>query len=214
MSTDIITHTRPVVTRCDAKQAGLPTFYLGKLCNSGHRAERFVSNRKCVECCNGIDPTRTPAQNKAMLADKAERDRERNYEDRHHRLIREANAAMRRRRARNRVKTNWGSIIRQDRMRQADGEHTAQDIVDIYESQSGLCVYCSADLEETSYHIDHIYPISLGGSNWPRNLQLTCPRCNIRKHAKHPAEFAAQVGVPFTLDVKSLMSEWAINAQF
>lgn len=40
------------------------------------------------------------------------------------------------------------------------------------------------------YHVDHVVPISLGGSDGPENLVLTCPNCNHRKHAKHPMDFA------------------------
>jgi hypothetical protein len=31
-------------------------------------------------------------------------------------------------------------------------------------------------------HIDHIRPVSLGGSNDPSNLQLLCARCNLSKY--------------------------------
>ena len=35
------------------------------------------------------------------------------------------------------------------------------------------------------YHIDHIIPISKGGSEWDLdNLELSCPTCNLKKGAK------------------------------
>jgi 5-methylcytosine-specific restriction endonuclease McrA len=40
-----------------------------------------------------------------------------------------------------------------------------------------------------SYHVDHKQPVSRGGSNWPENLAVTCPTCNLRKSDKTEAEF-------------------------
>ncbi|WP_394789262.1 hypothetical protein [Rhodoferax sp.] len=39
-----------VIHRKDAKAAGLMRYFTGISCSSGHRAERFVSTGKCVEC--------------------------------------------------------------------------------------------------------------------------------------------------------------------
>lgn len=72
----------------------------------------------------------------------------------------------------------------------ADGYHDADDIKQIYTMQYGLCGSCKASLEETGYHVDHIIPLSKGGSNWPDNLQCLCPRCNVSKGAKLPEEWA------------------------
>lgn len=68
------------------------------------------------------------------------------------------------------------------------GRYTVDDINRLIEKQKGKCVYCPAKLAN-SYHVDHRKPIARGGSNWPRNLQLTCPCCNMRKHTMTHAEF-------------------------
>ena len=79
----------------------------------------------------------------------------------------------------------------------AEGKHTAADIQAIFEKQQGLCASCQAKLFKSGankYHVDHIMPLALGGSNWPDNLQCLCPSCNISKGAKHPDEWAKQQG--------------------
>lgn len=71
----------------------------------------------------------------------------------------------------------------------AEGSFTADDIQKLFESQFGMCTGCGNALESSGdkkYHVDHVMPIALGGSNWPSNLQLLCPRCNLTKNAKHP----------------------------
>lgn len=45
------------------------------------------------------------------------------------------------------------------------------------------------------YHVDHIQPLALGGSNDKTNLQLLCPTCNTKKSAKHPIDFMQSRGL-------------------
>lgn len=73
-------------------------------------------------------------------------------------------------------------------MRDAEGTHTADDIRSIHEQQEHKCAVCGEDTSE-EYHVDHVVPISRGGSNWPDNLQILCPLCNTRKGAKTQEEF-------------------------
>lgn len=56
--------------------------------------------------------------------------------------------------------------------------------------QEGYCAYC--DLEMTNYHVEHITPISFGGSNKINNLVLSCPRCNSLAGAKVFPSFLAK----------------------
>jgi len=62
-----------------------------------------------------------------------------------------------------------------------EGYHNKKDIFKLYIEQCGLCAYCSIELDD-NFHIDHVKPLSRGGSNWPDNLALSCPRCNLSKH--------------------------------
>lgn len=85
------------------------------------------------------------------------------------------------------------SRARKSKVRAAEGTWNAADIKTMMNRQLGVCVYCQADIAD-SYHVDHVMPIYLGGSNWPRNLQLLCPTCNRRKGRKHPDDFEREIG--------------------
>lgn len=71
----------------------------------------------------------------------------------------------------------------------AEGRFRKSDIELILRLQHEKCAECRCSLKN-GYHVDHIMPLSLGGSNWPKNLQCLCPSCNMQKHAKHPLDWA------------------------
>ncbi len=60
--------------------------------------------------------------------------------------------------------------------------------------QKGKCACCRVDLRNVAFHIDHVMPISRGGSNTDDNTQLLCKDCNLSKHAKHPVDFMQSRG--------------------
>ena len=63
----------------------------------------------------------------------------------------------------------------------------------LYSLQKGRCINCTKPLKN-KYHIDHIQPVARGGTNHQWNLQLLCPSCNCRKHAKDPIVWANENG--------------------
>lgn len=76
----------------------------------------------------------------------------------------------------------------------APGSYSEQDIKLLRKKQKNKCAYCRCSLVN-GYEIDHIYPISKGGSNDPSNLQLLCNSCNRHKSDKRPIEFAQSIGL-------------------
>ena len=77
----------------------------------------------------------------------------------------------------------------------AKGSHTRHDIDRLYIKQRGRCaaLHCGVSLAH-GYHVDHKTPLSRGGSNYPRNLQLMCQPCNDSKGARTMKEWARYLG--------------------
>lgn len=71
----------------------------------------------------------------------------------------------------------------------AEGSHSSADIESQLARQNNRCFWCGCGLAD-EYHVDHVMPLSLGGTNWPSNLVVSCPTCNLKKKDKHPADFA------------------------
>jgi 5-methylcytosine-specific restriction endonuclease McrA len=83
---------------------------------------------------------------------------------------------------------------RRARERNAGGVWTAEDIDRIGRAQKGKCASCGKRIKK-HFHVDHIQPLAKGGTNWPNNLQLLCPPCNLSKNARDPIEYAQSNGL-------------------
>lgn len=79
------------------------------------------------------------------------------------------------------------------RRREAGGKLSKGLTERLYKLQRGKCACCKKPLGD-DYHLDHIMPIALGGSNTDDNIQLLRATCNQQKHAKHPVDFMQQRG--------------------
>ncbi len=68
------------------------------------------------------------------------------------------------------------------------------DIIEkLMTAQKNLCVCCRKKLGK-DFHLDHIVPLSLGGTNADENMQLLKAKCNLQKNAKHPVDFMRERG--------------------
>ena len=85
------------------------------------------------------------------------------------------------------------------RRRAAEGSFTKEEVDTLLESQWYECAYCGADLLERSYHLDHIVPVSKGGTSYIENIAAACPSCNLSKGAKDLDEWLSERKVPMCL---------------
>lgn len=69
--------------------------------------------------------------------------------------------------------------------------YTAAQVLEQVERQKRKCYYCKAKFADgkRAYHIEHIVPLSRGGSNTIENIVLACPHCNLSKSDKLPHEW-------------------------
>lgn len=69
----------------------------------------------------------------------------------------------------------------------APGKHTADDILDLMRHQRCECAICHCSITD-KFHVDHRIPLARGGHNNVGNLQLLCPRCNLKKNTSFMVE--------------------------
>lgn len=192
-------NARPIISRQEAKEAGLTRYFIARPCPKGHIAERLVSNYGCVVCGDirrtayeRADPEKKRAQFKSWY------DRNRDARATLKAAQRLADPEIHRARYKRWAEANHEHVLanvrrRQVRKKEAVGRYTGTEIRDLFKRQGGKCAYCRTPLKK-GYHADHIIPISKGGSNWISNIQLTCSECNHRKWAKDPLTWARQLG--------------------
>ena len=62
-------------------------------------------------------------------------------------------------------------------------------VVELMRQSGGTCAHCGS---EGKLHVDHILPLSRGGSNELENLQMLCAPCNQSKHTKTMDEWVGE----------------------
>ncbi|KVC81415.1 HNH endonuclease [Burkholderia ubonensis] len=63
----------------------------------------------------------------------------------------------------------------------------------VFEKSNGCCHYCSVPLDlYGKWHVEHMMPKALGGSDEPGNLVASCVPCNMKKKDKTAEEFIAE----------------------
>lgn len=96
-------------------------------------------------------------------------------------------------RERNRERWRLYKLNRRAKLAGNGGRHTKEQIERLLILQRYKCIYCLTNIGRL-YHIDHIRPISKGGSNDISNIQLLCPPCNLKKHNADPIDFSNKQG--------------------
>lgn len=222
MAKPYVPYEGPIVTRAEAIAKGLKRFFPGSRCRRmGHLSERLVTSGNCVTCHALAGEAYAKAHPEKSRA-KTQRYREAHPErplayriankeklDVQRKAWKQANPDKVRANVRKWFAANPGAVqrwrkanpeayraqtqTRHARMANAEGRHTAADLKDLLKQQNGRCGYCRKSIK-TTYTVDHIQPLSRGGTNWISNIQLLCLSCNASKQDADPLEFARRLG--------------------
>jgi 5-methylcytosine-specific restriction endonuclease McrA len=202
-------------TAKEAKCIGEKRYFTGKPCIHGHIAERKATNGECIEC-SSIRNSDWYKSNKEWNKKKHKKYNQKYKEEISARRKQEykINAEAVKEKARSYYAANKeevkkrnetyakqnrhiGSVRcrnRRARQKLSIESHSASDVNEIRIFQKNKCANCGISFETSGFHVDHIYPLSKGGSNGKENIQLLCPTCNLRKHAKDPIDWARENG--------------------
>lgn len=178
----VIIYSGEIIGREHARNQGCDRFFTGIPCSEGHIDQRYTKRGRCCTCIRSDKQWFTRVVYRERYLE--------SYRRKHYKdpvtsatrawVYRETNPELIAAHKRNRraIKNN------------AEGTHTAIDVIVMYWSQIGRCANFMCNVELTDeYHIDHIVALVNGGSNWPSNLQLLCPKCNMSKGSKDYVEF-------------------------
>lgn len=175
--------------RQQAQRDGLTRYFSGSPCKHGHVAERAVRNRECCEC-RRLAKIEWCRNNPDLVKVIDERRAERKkaialvWRLKNFKRIKETRRLWV---ARDRAAYNLMCRTKRTKRRHAVGRFTVNNIRLLFKKQHGRCL-CGFNLK-LGYQVDHKTPLSRGGSNWPRNLQLLCTPCNNQKGTKTQKEW-------------------------
>lgn len=188
---------KKIITRAEAKALGLSRYFTGKPCKNGHLVERYVNTGACIGCLQKyIRKYKIENPERIREINKKHRDKTKDIRNKKQRDVRKLNLEKRREQERlwrknNQLKVKAKRAAGKARKRNAEGRYTADDILKMLEEQKRKCNWCGVCIRY-NHHVDHIKPLSKGGSNWPSNLQLLCAPCNLSKSDKDMEEWALE----------------------
>lgn len=188
--------------RKQAKEAGLKTYFTGKPCSNGHVSDRFVTSGSC-RLCAASGCARWGAKNKdsrrayyqAYREENLEtlKERRASYRERNPEKIAAAQRAWNQaNKEKRRVYARETAHKRRALKASTRSDLTRQEIEEIIKIQKGKCALC---LKKAKLTLDHITPLSKGGENSRRNIQMLCKPCNLSKGAKLPEVFSRTRGM-------------------
>ena len=194
---DMLSTTSDVTARQEARAAGRVRYFTGTPCAYGHVAERFTSTGRCLAC-----------NNEAQLRWRAAHPRPKKARA-------ELSPEERRARKERRRKqiAAWHAAHRGERCAHANKRRAAK--------KAQACTCCTdAQIQElyaiawmVCKHVDHVQPLSMGGSHCLKNLQLLHPDEHAAKTAQERKAIYAykrslsrvppqtRVSEPYPLDV-------------
>jgi 5-methylcytosine-specific restriction endonuclease McrA len=168
--------------------------YAGRQCVNGHDGLRYTKGGGCVNCYAELAASpEKKAYDRLYFTTNSDRIRRRTKL--YYARTSEQRAVATKRWAeanREKVRVIKDAYKSRRRAKEKAGDPTAK----IYAwkiSAIKKCYWCGVWCRNR-YHVDHYEPLSKGGLHVVTNLVIACPRCNQKKSAKDPYEFAASVG--------------------
>lgn len=179
-----------------ARKNGDTRYFTGKPCANGHVAERRVKGRQCVECSRLKDLEIRPDRLEYFKEYQKKNSQKaiaacRRYNEKNRDKRRAEDAKRRSSPGQKKKRAEW-QRCREQAKRSGSKPVSRHAIIKIHKMQKEKCANCGNKVVD--YHVDHIEPISRGGSNDIENLQILCPQCNLKKGAKDPLEWARMNG--------------------
>ncbi|QJE03032.1 hypothetical protein HH212_26100 [Massilia forsythiae] len=168
--------------------------YKGTSCLRGHSGMRYTKSGSCVDCFAEISMSvakKVYDANYAIVNRSKIRERKRGYQDRtsEQRL---ATAKAWVARNKEKVRATKKAYKARRRQRELGGDPTAM-ICAWQQTARKVCYWCGIKCPKL-YHVDHYAPLAKGGKHEVRNLVIACRKCNLKKNARDPYEFAATMG--------------------
>lgn len=196
--------TQPLLTRAEAKLAGLKRYFTGDPCSRGHIAERQVSNKTCVDCGRLKkkslttlikDAERKRAWHLLHRARQLEKKRVYYLENRDrlnalavaYRVERKEEQANRRRAHYEANKPRYVAQVRarQLALKRAMPSWANEKAIERIYAEAALM----KELTGIDYHVDHYYPLAgetVCGLHVENNLQILTATENMAKKNKVP----------------------------
>lgn len=166
--------------RCDATKVA-DEFHTDRRRHDGLYVNCRQCHRAITDAWKAVHHPDVSRHRRASYRRHAEKRRReaREYSEAH---VEEARAKDRAWKRANRARATALEAIRRARKVNAVGDATPEQIAARVDFYGGRCWMCGDQWE----HIDHVKPLSKGGSNWPANLRPACATCNLTKGDRWP----------------------------
>lgn len=191
-----------ILTRKESIEIGWNKYFTGTRCPKGHLCIRYVSDRQCFLCkreknkkrdSNKESRERINAKRRGIPKTSKEKEQMRVWRNNNKEYVVFIKQQYY---VDNKEYFLYNNKKRRAKKYQNGGNHTLQDIKDIRKMQNDRCAmsFCRDKLNGKG-HEDHIIPLSKGGNDDRKNIQLLCIKCNLRKYNKDPIVFSREQGL-------------------
>lgn len=166
--------------------------FVGIPCGKGHDGLRYESTGQCFHCSrewyqrNKQRKADEYQQRKESIKERKSEVARKYYQRNRERLL------VQQKKYYEQNKAKWVNKAHKRRARGLPSHVKAEDLKRLTDLQQNKCAVCRIDL--TKRHLDHIVPLSKGGTHEFKNLQFLCQSCNLNKHAKDPIIFMQSKG--------------------